>query len=165
MLLNAGPSGGPRMQTTALNTSIDGPVESLELSRARTELREKERMLSTLIGNLRGVVYRCRMDEQWTMEYVSEGCRELTGYEPAELVMNGRIAYDELVHPDDRSRTRAEIEAALDDHQRFSIEYRIVSRQGAVKWVCEIGIGVGDGASRAIEGFIQDISERKLGER
>jgi diguanylate cyclase (GGDEF)-like protein/PAS domain S-box-containing protein len=140
-------------------------VESLEPHVLRAQLREKERTLSTLMGNLRGIVYRCRIDEHWTMEFVSDGCRELTGYEPGELVLNGRISYEELIHPDDRLRLRAQIATALEQKERFSIEYRIVCLDGSVKWVAEIGVGVYDATHSGLEGFIHDISERKVAER
>ncbi len=39
-------------------------AESIEPHRLRAELREKERMLATLMGNLRGIVYRCRISER-----------------------------------------------------------------------------------------------------
>ena len=42
-------------------------------------LRESQRKLSTLISNLPGMAYRCLNDQNWTMEFISEGCFELTG--------------------------------------------------------------------------------------
>ncbi len=48
-------------------------------------LPERERFLRTLIGNLPGVVYRCRVDERFTSEFISDGCRQLTGYTAEEL--------------------------------------------------------------------------------
>ena len=141
------------------------PVEPVESRLLRAELRETERRLATLIGNLPGMVYRCRNDAHWTMELVSEGCLELTGYPPHDLLFNSRVSYDEVVHASDRPRIRELIEAALRERRRFSIEYRIVCRDGAVKWVSESGVGIAAaGEHGLIEGFIQDISERKAAE-
>ncbi len=84
-----------------------------EIERSRQTLREQERMLTTLMSNLDGMVYRCRNDAQWTMEFVSEGCYGLTGYRPAELVQNSRISFEDIRHPEDRARVRAEINAAI----------------------------------------------------
>lgn len=141
-------------------------IQEAELARAREVLREKERMLTTLMSNLEGMVYRCRDDEHWTMEFVSDGCQALTGYRADELVGNGRISYETITHPEDRQRVRAGIRDALEDRRRFFVEYRIVTAENAVKWVWETGIGIyaPDGRLGAIEGFVQDVSRNKVAE-
>ncbi len=62
---------------------------------------DSERSLSALMRNLPSMAYRRRNDELLTMEFVSEGCLDLTGYEPSELLENSVAAYAQLVHPGD----------------------------------------------------------------
>lgn len=120
-------------------------------------------MLRTLLGNLDGMVYRCRDDVHWTMEFVSEGCRRLTGYDPEDLLFNRRLSYEALTHPEDRQRIREEIRAALRTSGRFDCEYRILHASGDLRWVWERGSGVfdSDGQLLAIEGIVQDVTARK----
>jgi len=134
--------------------------------RTRASLRESERMLSTLIGNLPGMAYRCLNDENWTMEFISEGCQELTGYTPADLVGNRMLAYNELIHPDDRHHAWEQVQQGLAKRQSFRLVYRIQTATGHEKWVWEQGQGVfvDNGDLLAIEGFITDITERTLSE-
>ena len=136
-------------------------------SSAEGELREKERMLSTLLGNVDGMVYRCRDDSYWTMEFVSEGCVRLTGYQPEELLFNSRLSYEEVTYPTDRQWVRDRIRHALDAGQRFDLEYRIIRADGAIRWAWERGLGIygKNGQVVAIEGFIQDVTERKQAEQ
>jgi diguanylate cyclase (GGDEF)-like protein/PAS domain S-box-containing protein len=128
---------------------------------------EYARMMRTLVGNLDGMVYRCRNDEHWTVELVSEGCRRLTGYRPGDLLGNRRIAFRDLIHPEDRARLLEVAGAAVKSGERYSVEYRLVRVDGSVCWVWERGIAVFDGAGRAVavEGFIEDVSERKRAEQ
>ncbi|HTH44765.1 MAG TPA: PAS domain-containing protein, partial [Oxalicibacterium sp.] len=72
-------------------------------------------LLGTLLSNLDGMVYRCRQDAYWTMEFVSQGCFALTGYKEEELLFNSRVSYEEIVHPDDRDFVRIVIEQATSE--------------------------------------------------
>lgn len=52
------------------------------------ELVENQKMLSTLMSNLPGMVYRCLNDHDWTMIFVNEGVKQLTAYEADDLLYN-----------------------------------------------------------------------------
>ena len=129
-------------------------------------LKESLRLFLTLTSNLPGMVYRCRNDNRWTMEYLSDYCFELTGYEKDDLLINKNIAYGDLIYPDDRKTVWNTVEQALHKKRPFQINYRILTAQGAEKWVWEQGRGVFSpkGEVLALEGFITDITERKAAE-
>ena len=119
------------------------------------------RLLSTLLANLEGMVYRCRLDEHWTMEFVSEGCFALTGYTEEDLLFNSRISYEQITHPDDRQHVRDTIQEAVQNNRRFDIEYRIVRADGSIRHVWERGTNISHDTFDILEGFIQDVTERK----
>jgi diguanylate cyclase (GGDEF)-like protein/PAS domain S-box-containing protein len=130
-------------------------------------LQDRERMFDSLIDNLEGMVYCCLYDAYWTMVFVSQGCRNLTGYEPADMLHNRRISYESLTFAADRVRVRQGFEAAVRSGRHFEAEYRIVHADGSVRWVWERGSPLYDehGEVEALEGFIQDITLRKCSEQ
>lgn len=134
-----------------------------ERKQAEDALRESQRRLSTLMSNLPGMAYRCNNDRDWTMEFVSEGCQALTGYEPQRLLNSQGIAYAELIHPADRDRVWDIVQAGVQAKQPYHMEYRIQTAGGLVKWVWEQGqaIHTETGELSALEGLITDITERK----
>jgi PAS domain S-box-containing protein len=133
-----------------------------EQKRAEEALRESERKLATLVENLPGAAFRCLYDTDWTMLFISNGCRALTGYAPEDLIRNNKISYSQIIHPDDRQYVLEEISKSLQEKRRYQILYRIITAEKNEKWVLEQGIGVYDEDNHliALEGFISDISER-----
>jgi PAS domain S-box-containing protein len=133
------------------------------VQRSREELRESRRTLATLLSNLPGLAYRCSNDPDWTMEFVSEGCYQLTGYNPEDLVSNSRVSYAQLIHPDDRNMVWTQVQEALQENRPFQLIYRILTAGGAVKWVWEQGRQVPSvsGGPPALEGFIADITAQR----
>ncbi len=128
---------------------------------AEEELRENKRKLKTLFNNLPGVAYRCRVDQNWTMEFVSKGCESLTGYSQEDLIDNRTISFGELVHPEDRQKVWDVVEEGIHKKQRFELEYRIINKSGDVRWVHEQGVSVHSESSDILEGYISDITEQK----
>lgn len=130
-------------------------------------LAEKQRQYETLLKNLPGMVYRCKNDPDWTMEFVNDGCLQLLGYLPEDLIGNKTISYEQLIHQDDKELVRDEIQKGLSQCRSYEINYRIVTRTSTIKWVWERGQGIfnAQGELTALEGFITDITERILFEQ
>jgi len=134
--------------------------------KAEEALDESEQRLLRLMSNLPGMAYRCRNDRDWTMEFVSDGCQDLTGYLPVDLIDGRNISYNDLINPEDRDRVREEVQSGLKAKRPFQIEYRIRTASGDEKWGWEQGVGVfaEDGELEALEGFIGDVTERRQSE-
>jgi PAS domain S-box-containing protein len=130
------------------------------------ELAESRRQMDALMGNLPGMAYRCKNNASWTMEFVSQGCYQLTGYTDRQLVGNAELSYSDLIVPEDRVRVWAEIQAAVHQGGQFSIFYSIKTAQGQIRQVWEQGIGVYDSSGEvlALEGFINDVTLLKEAE-
>lgn len=112
------------------------------------------------------MVYRCRYDPDWTMEFVSDGCVDLTGYAPEDLIQNHTVSYGSLIIEKDQKRVFDEVKKRVDTHQPFQLEYRITDKAGQVQWVWEQGRGVlnNEGVLVALEGYITNDSEHKRAE-
>ncbi|HJW27165.1 MAG TPA: EAL domain-containing protein, partial [Rhodocyclaceae bacterium] len=122
---------------------------------------DSDRVLRVLVQNLDGMVFRCAIDEVWTLRFASSGCLALTGYSQHELRETRGISLEALTHPDDRRRVRRAIMAAVERGAAYRVDYRIRCRDGGEKWVLERGRCVADEAGgEVLEGFIEDVTER-----
>ena len=126
-------------------------------------LVESERSKSVLLSHIPGLAYRCNFDENWTMQYVSDGCLSLTGYSPESLLYNRDISFNDLITLEYRESLRKEWNRILAKRIPFKYEYEIITAKGERKWVLELGHGIynEEGEVEALEGIILDISDRK----
>ncbi|MEI6174822.1 MAG: PAS domain S-box protein [Bacteroidota bacterium] len=146
-------------ETVIIETFMD-----LSERKKRMELiSETKRQFSNLLDNLPGMVYRCTNDRNWTMKFVSDGCVDLTGYLPDELIDNNKISFANIIVEADRERIWNEVQQGLNLTKPYAIEYRIRCADNRIKWVWENGKGIFDeaGGLLSIEGFISDITDQK----
>ena len=148
------------------HTNIRGIVGTLNdiTQRMRSEdLRDaRYRSLQNLINNLSGMVYRYRNDRHHTMEYISDGCRELLGYAPRDLINNRKLSYSSLIHTEDRQRVWDHVQEAIQQNRPFTVTYRLHTTDG-LRWVREWGRGMvsDSGVLLCVEGFIADMTEHE----
>ena len=149
------------VQLSALNQNL---ADQIGIAKKTEEvLRENERKLALLFGNLPGMVYRAERRNRWQLEFVSGGCETLTGYTPDELLDGDRRFYtDTVMAEDDRAHVRKEIFEAASAGEPYRVHYKVHTKEGVDRWVWDQGQGVfdPDGKLIALEGFVGDLTER-----
>jgi PAS domain S-box-containing protein len=130
--------------------------DQLKAALARREEMER------IVDRSPSVVVLWRAGDNWPVEFVSASVRQY-GYEP-EYFTSQNKGFIAITHPDDTARVTAELEAhATAGHDEYNQEYRIVCRDGSVRWVADHTVVRRDseGVVTHHEGLITDITERK----
>ena len=131
----------------------------------RKRAEEALRQAMLVIESSPVILFRWKAEEGWPVELVSQNVRQI-GYTPAEL-LNGSVAFSSIVHPDDRERISNEVQLySMSGADRFQQEYRIVTKDGQVRWVDDRTVVERDANGRIshYQGILVDITERKRAE-
>jgi len=135
-----------RLKTSGLNDGLDSLTEAInhlldqmqecQAACRQTEeaLRESQERYQRLEGIIPGMAYTYKFEagEKHVFPYVSEGCRELFGIEPADLRRDGSLLADRI-HPDDMARRDASIIQSMETLQPWRQELRHII-DGEVRW-------------------------------
>ncbi|TYC02438.1 MAG: PAS domain S-box protein [Kosmotoga sp.] len=126
---------------------------------AEEKLKKSEENLTNLISNIPGVVFKCLNDSNWTMIFLTEGCKELFGYKPEELINNNNLSFSDIIHPDDREYVWNTVQEMKNKGNQYTVEYRIITKNDKTKYVNERGTFT-DG-NEIIDGVINDVTKMK----
>lgn len=126
-------------------------------------LKEKKKRETVILSYLPGMAYRCKYDRDWTIEYVSDGCFQLTGYTSLSLLNNRAVSFNDIISEEYRELLWDEWARVIQEKLPFKYEYELITASGERKWVMEMGqVAYNDkGEVEALEGIILDISDRK----
>jgi PAS domain S-box-containing protein len=129
---------------------------------AEQSLRESEEKFRSMVSNIPGVVYRCAYDPDWTVFFITDAIQNLSGYSPAEFQNNHTVTFAGIIHPDDREMVKISVESGISSQRQFTVEYRIITKHKAIKWVSNSGRPVFDenDSIKWLDGFLFDITER-----
>ncbi|WP_420466489.1 PAS domain-containing protein [Panacagrimonas sp.] len=125
--VNTGPGGQQWYEGILLDIT--------EQEAAERALRESSERYRTLVGNIPGMVFRCRADAAWTMMWASEQAQELLGYTAHEIV-SGSVSFIELMHEEDRQPTHEALSAQAEAQGggNLRVYYRLRHRDGSILW-------------------------------
>jgi PAS domain S-box-containing protein len=118
--------------------------------------------LRALIEQVPVTVYIDRLDDISSNVFMSPQLEAVLGYS-AEEWASDRELFVKVVHPDDRERVLAEHRRTRETGELFSMEYRIVARDGSVHWFLDEARVIRDQTGQPMfhHGFLLDITERK----
>jgi PAS domain S-box-containing protein len=156
------------MNTVTALRSHDGTVEYLLCEgmditarrRAEIALRESEERLKLAMQS--GGLGAWETDLTTGINRWGENIAEMLGVrsdQPATADGN----WMDFIHPEDRCRVSEEFDGACKGNQTFRSEFRVLHRNGKVRWFASQGRIVISGESKRMVGIVQDITERKHG--
>lgn len=150
------------------NKQILGAIESIrdvtQIKQAERKIRQSERRLSTLMSNLPGMAYRIvQEDSQWRVAFVSEGCKQIFGYDPSFFIDRNVKELRRLLHSDDLNRVVQKALEAVKERKTVQSEYRILTATDETKWVFDKAEAVMSRSTGrvSVEGFMADFTVYK----
>ena len=140
--------------------------------RERTALLERER-LSRVQAEIAARQLHTALEagRMGTWEYLlktgqvtwSPGLEQIHGYAPGTFPQTFE-AFRSEIHEDDRARVLRAIDEAIEQDRDHHVEYRIVRRDGSVRWVEGVGqlFRDAEGRPERMVGVCTDVTERRL---
>ena len=154
-----------RGRTATMIFSIDATQHNNDLrtiKQTNIKLIESNRKFDALINNLKGIVFRCKNSPKFEVDFISEGCLPITGYHYSSFKTK-RITLRDLIIPEDREQVWKKMQIAIKKQQQYDVEYRIIHKNGEIKYVWEKGEAIYNENDEVVfvDGFISDITPLK----
>jgi len=131
-----------------------------ECKMAGEALNTSEKRYRTIVHNIPGMVYRA-YNHEWKAEIIS-GAERICGYSEEEInsMPHGWL---DIIHSKDRNMVVSNIAFLLKAPQMLIQVYRIIAKDGKIRWVEDrkTSVFTGTGSFESIDGIVLDITERK----
>lgn len=147
-----------------IRNRIQSVIIHEELKHGEKQLADSQKRLSSMVGNIPGIVYRCLCHHPWTMLYISDEVKNITGYSSDEFLgEKPNYVYGDIIHPEDVQHVDDIIQNAIKNKAKYALEYRIIDSQKQERWVYEKGKATysEDGSPVHLDGVIFDITDKK----
>ncbi|WAC05822.1 MAG: PAS domain S-box protein [Methanoregula sp.] len=131
-----------------------------ERKRAEKEIYESEAKFHTIADFTSDWEYWQAEDKQ--IIYMTPSCERITGYTPEEFFADLNLL-ETIVHPDDLSSMQEHNRVAWETRQVLSKDFRIMHRDGTVRWIGHACRHVYDAEGNAVGRRVsnRDITDRK----
>jgi diguanylate cyclase (GGDEF)-like protein/PAS domain S-box-containing protein len=148
-----------------LQRELEEAAARRSLREGEARRRETEERHRALIEEIPALTYVAWADEVGARAYVSPQIHAMTGFSPAEWLAEPG-SWERQIHAEDRERVLAGYRQSCASGSAFSSEYRVVNRDGHVRWWHDEGrvLAGPDGRARFVRGFVLDVTDRKQAE-
>lgn len=117
--------------------------------------------LDVIANSIPGGVIKLRMSD-YLILYANDGFFRLAGYSRSEYNMQFHNCTADLLHPDDRKMVDKVARQAISNHGPLGLEYRIINKNGEIRWSYINGTRIEDDHGSAVYlCVIVDITSRK----
>lgn len=143
-------------QLTAINKNLKKEIEERE---------RLERLYQNLVERMPAVSYVMNLDKEFSLTFVSPQIQALTGWEQKDWIENKDLRL-KCIHPEDIQEFLSSLCRAVENHESFHHEYRLIHRNGDVVWVEDFAspLTKGNNEVESFQGVILDITNRKKAE-
>ncbi|MDM9582378.1 PAS domain-containing protein [Nostoc sp. GT001] len=127
------------------------------------QLSEAEQKYRTLVEQIPGVVYVSPINDTTKVAYISPQLQQLLGIAPEDWNFGFFNSWLDYTHPEDRDRVWQAVNTTIATGEPFSVEYRMIRRDGRIIWVrdqANLVLDI-DGETQVLQGLVFDISDRK----
>ncbi len=123
-------------------------------------LNEKLHLYEGVIDSITGVFYRAGAHFSDNYFFMSDTIKKMTGYGKDEINSEGFL--HSLIHSEDYDTARETIESAMKSHSSYSFRYRIIRKDGEIRWILDRGKYTKSGKTAYRDGILLDITNRYL---
>jgi PAS domain S-box-containing protein len=130
-------------------------------------LRDSRNQFQSLVDNISGAVYRRDAGSGHALLFISDPVETIVGHPAtAFLGLEPSLTLWDVVHHDDLEYVRRSVSRAYSEGVPWEVEYRVLHRDGGVRWVYEKGNQArgADGRAVYLDGFLLDVTDRREAE-
>ena len=122
-----------------------------------------EAQFNSLLNHIPGVIYRILGDEHFSISFMSDEIENLTGYPVSHFYANRKDGFSSFIFEDDKALVKTTIQHAINNKEQYSLKYRILHKDGTIRWVSETGQAVFEAENQIsfLDGCIFDITKKK----
>ena len=97
-----------------------------------------------------------------SVKFFSDLIEDLTGYSKEEFG-EGKVTWTGIIHPGDLAAAKEAVRVGLKGDKTYEREYRIISKDGKIKWILELSQIICDenGKIKTISGILLDTTYQK----
>ena len=97
------------------------------------EAEDSRKLFKTLVEDIPGIVYILKIEEKFSIYFISPHVENYTGYKPEDFYENPSL-WDSYIVEEDRNKIYEKYREIVKSRKNMSIEYRIKLKDGNLHW-------------------------------